>query len=246
MHKITAIYARISVKHEERKEDSIQNQIQYCKCWMQAEQTKETTYQVYTDEGYSGKNFLRPAWQQLIKDCRDGKICCLLIKDFSRMGREYLQMGEYIERFFPSHHIRLIVIGDRYDSEQYDCHFGTYALKNFFNEWYRKDISRKVRLVKEEQKKEGSFLGSRARYGYTIVSYQQKRRLIANEAIIVRFSICFLALRGYSSTQIVQWLDRHRIAAPAEYEKTGNLIHKEGRIKHWNDAVVRKIIKQGI
>lgn len=82
-----------------------------------------------------------------------------------------------MERFFPGHQIRLVAIADRYDSDRYDCYFGTYALKNFFNEWYRKDIAGKVSLVKAEQKKEGSFLGSHARYGYTIVSYPAKENI---------------------------------------------------------------------
>ena len=71
---------------------------------------KETAYQVYVDEGYSGKDFFRPAWQQLIRDCQNGKINCLLVRDLSRMGRDYLQVGEYMERFFPGHQIRLVAI----------------------------------------------------------------------------------------------------------------------------------------
>ena len=177
---------------------------------------------------------------------QNGKINCLLVRDLSRMGRDYLQVGEYMERFFPGHQIRLVAIADRYDSDRYDCYFGTYALKNFFNEWYRKDIAGKVSLVKAEQKKEGSFLGSHARYGYTIVSYRQKRILVANETIIIRFIICFLSVRGYRSTQIVSWLYRHRVSTPSEYEKTKHMICQKHFLTHWNDAVIRKIIKQGI
>ena len=246
MYKKTAIYARISVRHLKRKEGSIQSQIQCCKSWIIKEMPKETAYQVYVDEGYSGKDFFRPAWQQLIRDCQNGKINCLLVRDLSRMGRDYLQVGEYMERFFPGHQIRLVAIANRYDSDRYDCYFGTYALKNFFNEWYRKDIAGKVSLVKAEQKKEGSFLGSHARYGYTIVSYRQKRILVANETIIIRFIICFLSVRGYRSTQIVSWLYRHRVSTPSEYEKTKHMICQKHFLTHWNDAVIRKIIKQGI
>ena len=151
-----------------------------------------------------------------------------------------------MESFCPGHQIRLVAIADRYDSDRYDCYFGTYALKNFFNEWYRKDIAGKVSLVKAEQKKEGSFLGSHARYGYTIVSYRQKRILVANETIIIRFIICFLSVRGYRSTQIVSWLYRHRVSTPSEYEKTKHMICQKHFLTHWNDAVIRKIIKQGI
>ena len=129
MYKKTAIYARISVRHLKRKEGSIQSQIQCCKSWIIKEMPKETAYQVYVDEGYSGKDFFRPAWQQLIRDCQNGKINCLLVRDLSRMGRDYLQVGEYMERFFPGHQIRLVAIADRYDSDRYDCYFGTYALK---------------------------------------------------------------------------------------------------------------------
>ena len=88
MYKKTAIYARISVRHLKRKEGSIQSQIQCCKSWIIKEMPKETAYQVYVDEGYSGKDFFRPAWQQLIRDCQNGKINCLLVRDLSRMGRD--------------------------------------------------------------------------------------------------------------------------------------------------------------
>ena len=144
MYKKTAIYARISVRHLKRKEGSIQSQIQCCKSWIIKEMPKETAYQVYVDEGYSGKDFFRPAWQQLIRDCQNGKINCLLVRDLSRMGRDYLQVGEYMERFFPGHQIRLVAIADRYDSDRYDCYFGTYALKNFFNEIGRASCRERV------------------------------------------------------------------------------------------------------
>lgn len=269
---MVAIYARISVRHQDRKDLSIQNQIAICKKYT----GDQKECQVFADYGYSGKDFERPGFKRMMKEVYRGKIQCILVKDLSRLGRDYLLVGEYLEKIFPTHRVRFIAISEGYDSENILCSTNQYTIKNLLNEWYRRDISQKVFLVKAQQKQNGNYMGSHPRYGYQIKKKGNQRILWPCAAIGVRFAVCFLLVRGYSSSKIALWLSINRINTPAEYEKSGRLFRMGDAIqttqkiidiqaiddiqqseqknscyiggtnKIWGSATVRKMGQQGV
>ena len=120
------------------------------------------------DYGYSGTNFQRPEFQQMIEDCRLGLLDAVIAKDLSRLGREHLQLGWYLEYFFPANNVRVITVTDHYDSARLTEQMLIVGLKNLLNEWYAVDTGYKVRLAKRQQREQGNFIGAKAPYGYRI------------------------------------------------------------------------------
>ena len=202
MEYLVGIYARLSVEHGNAKDNSIQNQIRLAKQWLEeqnaklaqkkircerlSEKQKEEEIcvadrcrlqDIYVDSGCSGTTFRRPQFQRMLEDAQEGKINCIVCKDASRIGRDYLRTGEYLEKIFPLMGVRIVCVSDGYDS---GCEMpGSLAgnLKNLMNEWYAKDIGRRVRLVKQQQRERGCYLGSRAPYGWQIIYCDGRRGL---------------------------------------------------------------------
>lgn len=145
----TAIYVRISVENERKIEaDSIGTQIQMLKDF--ASQMPELSiYDVYCDDDITGTNFARPEFSRMMNDVRDRNVNCIMVKDLSRLGRNYLESGEYIEKVFPFFGIRFIAINDRIDTFEKPIDISV-QLKNMANEMYAKDISKKIRSTMDE------------------------------------------------------------------------------------------------
>ena len=140
----TALYCRLSREDGDREEsDSIANQRKLLEGYL-ADHPELTAAEYYTDDGCTGTNFNRPGFQRMLEDIRSGRICCVLVKDLSRFGRDYIETGRYLERWFPDHGIRFIAVTDNIDSARgaYDMMM---PLKNLFNTQYARDISQKVR-----------------------------------------------------------------------------------------------------
>lgn len=136
-----ALYARISVENERKREaDTIGNQMQLLNDYV-SEHSDLTVYDLYIDDAISGVNFVRPEFSRMMNDLRDGKFDCIVVKDLSRLGRNYLESGEYIELVFPFFQCRFIAITDRFDSKYQQADFSI-QLKNLANEMYAKDISK--------------------------------------------------------------------------------------------------------
>ena len=173
------IYARLSVRNTEREEMSIENQLllvgQYLDQHTECQQRK-----VYVDYGYSGTNFQRPEFQQMIEDCRLGLLDAVIAKDLSRLGREHLQLGWYLEYFFPANNVRVITVTDHYDSARLTEQMLIVGLKNLLNEWYAVDTGYKVRLAKRQQREQGNFIGAKAPYGYRIC-YRDGKRVLEHD-----------------------------------------------------------------
>lgn len=138
-----ALYARISVETERKREaDTIGNQLQLLKDYV-SEHPDLIIYDIYSDDDISGVDFARPEFSRMMNDLRDGKIDCIIVKDLSRLGRNYLESGEYIEMVFPFFQCRFIAITDRFDTKYNQADFSV-QLKNLANEMYAKDISKKL------------------------------------------------------------------------------------------------------
>ena len=138
----TALYARISVETERKREaDSIGNQLQLLKDYV-SEQQDLSIFDIYCDDDISGVDFVRPEFSRMMNDLRDGKINCIVVKDLSRLGRNFLESGEYIELVFPFFQCRFISITDKFDTKYQQPDFSI-QIKNLANELYAKDISKK-------------------------------------------------------------------------------------------------------
>lgn len=169
-----AIYARLSVDTDERKTESIETQVTLMKEFIQkynAEANKEDeliVYDIYSDLGKTGANFERAGFERMMNDVREGKINCILVKDFSRFGRNYIETGNYLEKILLFMKVRFISVCDHYDSFAPNAKNQELSMniKNLVNDAYAKDISEKERAVKRIAQKNGEYVGAIAPYGY--------------------------------------------------------------------------------
>lgn len=200
------------------------------------------------DDGYSGTNFDRPAVKRLLSLVREGKICCIIVKDLSRFGRDYLEVGDYLEQIFPFMGVRFISINDGYDSND---HIGTtggieVAFKSLLYDLYSKDLSMKIRSALEIRKKRGDIISTRAPFGYRI-SADRKRLLIDEEAAQVVKKIFHLAGTGYSTGKIAAQLNKEGVPAPGLYRnKRGDGYRLTDGMGYWNHESVGKILKNQV
>ncbi|MBQ7670191.1 MAG: recombinase family protein [Clostridia bacterium] len=189
---ITALYCRLSRDDGMDKEsNSIENQKKLLTSF--AKEHGFGNIRIYVDDGYTGTNFNRPDVQRLFQDIEDGFVSTLIVKDMSRLGREYLQVGYYTEQFFPDHDVRFIAVNDGVDSINEDNDF--VPIRNVFNELYAKDISRKCRSAHKTRGKAGEPLGQPP-YGYMKDPENKKRWIIDPEAAPIVQEIFKLYLEG--------------------------------------------------
>ena len=161
-HNKVAEYLRLSREDGDKMEsDSIKNQRDLVRDYL-AKHPDLRHVAEYVDDGYSGTNFERPGFQKMMKDIQAGKINCIIVKDLSRFGRNYIEVGKYLERLFPSIGVRLISILDQYDSakENSDADRIIIPFKNLINDAYCRDLSMKVRSQLDVKRKSGKFIGS--------------------------------------------------------------------------------------
>lgn len=166
-----------------------------------AEQNNIAVYDYYVDDGYSGTNFERPAFKKMITDIENGKINCVITKDLSRLGRNYLESGAYIEMYFPQKNVRYIAITDGIDTiNSYE--FDIMPFKNILNEMYAKDTSKKVKSALKSRMKEGTYIGSKAPFGFK-KDPDDKHRLIIDERVKPIIELVYeLCLEG-KGTQLI-------------------------------------------
>ena len=181
----TAIYARLSVMDSGRSEsESIANQHELLNHYI-AEHPELALKQTFIDNGKTGTNFDRPAWNDLVREGSKGNINCIIVKDLSRIGRNYIETGDYLERIFPMLGIRVIAVNDGYDSLNLtNGERLVTGLKNLVNDIYAKDISRKVIAAMHTKQKNGEFLGGYAAYGYAGVIIRIKPQKPINTRVL--------------------------------------------------------------
>jgi len=197
----------------------------------------------YVDDGYSGGNFNRPSFKRLIADIEKGIINCVITKDLSRLGRDYIDTGMYIERYFPEHNIRYIAINDDVDTFKETSGSDMMPFKLSMNDMYAKDISKKVRSSLIAKKKEGLFLGSTPCYGY-MKDPQNKHILIPNpETAPVVKKIFELYISGYSSNEIADILTRDEIPTPVMAKCMDGRLKNADRPHIWKHVSISNIIK---
>ena len=216
---ITALYPRLSHEDELQGEsNSISNQKRILETY--AKQNGFSNLRWYTDDGYSGANFQRPGFQAMLADIEAGKVGTVIVKDMSRLGRNYLQVGMYTEMIFPQKGVRFIAINDGVDSAQGENDFA--PLRNIFNEWLVRDTSKKIKAVKRSKGMSGKPITSKPVYGYLMD--EDENFIIDEEAAPVVRQIYSLCLAGNAPTKIARILNEHQIPTPGtlEYRRTGS------------------------
>ena len=245
--KITALYCRLS-QDDGNVGDSMSIQSQKAILEKFAREMGKIAYSFYVDDGYSGTNFQRPSFQRMIADIEDGKIDTVITKDLSRLGRNYLESGAYIEVFFPQHHVRYIAVNDGVDSEQ-NGGLDITPFKNILNEFYSRDISKKVKSGKHIRALEGKFMGTTAPFGYQ-KDPKDKNHLIVDEATAPTVRLIYsLALEGYGTNRIGKVLYERKIPKPSYYKQEFFSQHNPGSEDYWYDwkqEVITRIIRNPV
>lgn len=180
-------------------------------------------HSVYADDGYSGVNFDRPNFQRMLEDIRKGIVNCVIVKDLSRFGRNYIEAGRYIEKVFPMLGVRFIAITDNYDSLEAQGGYGADMIvpfKNLINDAYCRDISIKIRSHLEMKRKKGEYIGAFAVYGYQKDECNKNQLVIDEYAAGVVRDIFTMKLCGLSQQAIADRLNADGILSPMEYKKS--------------------------
>jgi len=243
------IYARLSVDSGERKNESIETQIEIARAFI-GRQEDITVYDCYTDVGRTGTNFEREGFERMMRDVRTRKIDCIVVKDLSRFGRNHIETGNYIEKIFPFMGVRFIAVTDNLDSMNLSGQDETLSvnLKNLVNEMYARDIAVKVKSGKMAKWEQGSYTGGIPPYGYRAEWIDDKKCLFVEKTTsdIVK-KIYELFLSGKSMREITLWLYENRVARPEMYRETGQVYCQEiDQLKEWSRCTLRMILKNPI
>ena len=216
--KITALYCRLSRDDNlEGDSNSIQNQKLILQKYADENGFQNTRF--YVDDGYSGANFNRPAFEQMMDDMSNGDIAVIITKDLSRLGRNQLHTGLYIEEIFPPNDVRYIAVNDNVDTK-YENSNELMPFKNLFNEWHVRDCSRKVRNVVNAKAQRGIRVGTRAPYGYHKGATKDSPLLVDEEAAAVVKRIFAMCAGGMGPAQIAKQLKEECIYSPSMYAHT--------------------------
>lgn len=246
--KYTILYARLSQDDGSQGDsNSIQNQRMMLEKY--AKDNGFENVKFLYDDGYSGTNFQRPAFREMLALVENGEVGTIIVKDMSRFGREYLMVGQYTELIFPSYGVRFIAMNDGVDSLYGDNEFTPF--KNIINEWYSRDCSKKGKAAAKIKAESGARVGSRPPFGYQKDPIDPKRKIIPDEetAPIVKY-IFSLCMSGKGPTQIAVQLREEQIPIPAYYyhKKNGVKIIGFDPVKpyYWSSATVGKILEDEV
>lgn len=218
----TAIYLRLSKEDDKHIEsESITNQKLMLKEFVTNNKELELV-SIKIDDGYGGSNFDRPAFKEMIKDIEKGKINCIVVKDFSRFGRDFIEVGKYLEEIFPLMNVRFISVNDNYDSFKSTESIDNLIIpfKNLINDSYLRDISLKIRSSFDVKRKKGEFIGSFVTYGYLKDSNNKNKIVVDEIASKVVQDIFKYRLEGLSADKIAKKLNSENILSPMEYKKS--------------------------
>ena len=215
--KIDALYCRLS-RDDELQGDSNSIKNQKAILGKYAQEHGFTNPRFYVDDGYSGTNFNRPDFQRLMDDVNEGKVRTIIVKDMSRLGRDYLKVGFYTEITFPEANVRFIAINDQVDSESsVDNDFTPF--RNIINEWYAKDTSKKIRAVFKAKGMSGKHLCTIPPYGYKKDDHDKQQWRVDEDAAKVVKEIFSLCMQGYGPTQIARMLTERGIDTPVIHNR---------------------------
>lgn len=204
-----------------------------------------TVVEEYVDDGFTGTNFNRPAFQRMMGDIESGAVNCVIVKDLSRFGRDYVDAGRYLERIFPTLGVRFIAVTDHVDSINgpYDM---LLPIRNLFNDQYARDISKKVKSSMKARQKSGKFIGAFASYGYQKDPGNHNHLIIDPPAAAVVQRIFDLYEQGCGKIRIATMLNEEGLSCPSEYKKLAGLkYHNANRLEktnYWTYATIHRML----
>lgn len=204
-------------------------------------------YEEYVDDGFSGTNFDRPAWKQLLADIEAGQVNLVITKDLSRLGRDYIMTGQFTEIYFPSKKVRYIAVNDGYDSDSPWSDIAPF--KNIMNEMYARDISKKIRSAFQTKRKEGAFIGNFAPYGYQKDPDNKNHLLIDPMTAPVVREIFERAGKGAAPSQIAKALNQKGVLTPAMSRLARRSYGKPeeySKRKEWTSGTICKMLKNPV
>ncbi len=211
-----ALYIRLSKEDEnEGPSESVTNQKSLLDEFVK--NNRLSVYDVYIDDGYSGTNFDRPDFQRMIGDIEAGKVNMVITKDLSRLGRDYIMTGHYMERYFPEKRVRYISLLDGIDTGVESTANDITPFRAIMNDMYAKDISRKIKSVKRDKQRKGQFIGGKPVYGYRMHPTEKNKIVVDEEAAVVVRRIFAMALDGISCRKIAAKLNEEGVPTPAAY-----------------------------
>lgn len=242
--KITALYCRLSQEDLQAGESgSIQNQKLILQKYADDHHLINTKF--YVDDGFSGVSFEREGLQSMLRDVEAGLISTVITKDLSRLGRNYLKTGELIEIVFPENDVRYIAINDGVDTAREDNEFT--PLRNWFNEFYARDTSKKIRAVKQAKAQKGERVNGEVPYGYIADPEDRNHLLPDPETAHIVKKIFELYVKGLRMCEIQNWLRDNKVLTVSElrYRRTGSARHPRpqlGLIYNWPDKTIYDIL----
>lgn len=246
-NKIYKVGAYVRLSREDEKDDktiqseSIQNQKDYVTRFII--ENGWSIYKIYSDDGWSGTNFERPGFKNLIKDIENGSVNLVITKDLSRLGRDYIDTGYYMEKYFPEHGVRFIAINDGIDTFANDSGNDMGPFRSVINDMYAKDISKKVRTVMDTKRKNGEFVGAFAPYGYKKSPEDKNKLIIDDDAAVVVKRIFQMYVSGIGLGVIARKLNDEGIPSPSLYKfQYCNYKNPKLHLGLWNPITVRYIL----
>lgn len=245
----TAMYVRLSVEDNCHRGNSLENQQLVIKDYL-SNKPEFQLYDTYIDNGLSGRNFNRPSFRRMLADIEAGHIDCVIVKDLSRLGRNFIDTSYYIEQYFFAHNIRFIAVTDQFDTaDPNNLHGGIMLpLKNMINEAYSLDIGKKIKAQQRQAMRDGEYVGSRAPYGYKKDPDNCHHLIIDEEPAQIVRQIYQWAYDDMGISEIVRKLNEMGAVTPSHYKKaTGEIKHENliGRGK-WQSFTVAKILKNEV
>ena len=250
MKNIACMYLRLSREDGDSSEsNSISNQRQIIKSYAKENDIK-LSYE-YVDDGFSGSNFDRPHFKNMIDDLNKGKFNIIIVKDLSRFGRDYIESGKYLQKIFPEKGVRFISVNDNYDSENADMSDTHLILpiRNFINDSYCRDISMKVKSSKEVKRKNGEFIGAFAPFGYKKDDKDKHKLVIDKEVSHIIERIFNMKIEGYSSKAISDFLNSIGTITPSKHkENNGDNFNTGFVVKNakWDAKMINRIISNKV
>ena len=240
-----AIYIRLSREDgDDMESESVTNQRSLLTGYLKAQGL--VAVEIYVDDGYTGTNFERPDFKRMVHDIENKKINMVITKDLSRLGRDHVMTGFYVETFFPENDVRYIAVNDDIDTFFETSGSDMMPFKLSMNDMYAKDISKKVRSNLLQMKKDGKFCGSTPSYGY-MRNHEDKHKLVPdpNTAPVVK-RIFDLYVSGCGSSQIAEILTREEIPTPIMYKYSGSKLNNFDHPEIWKHTSVINIIKNRV
>lgn len=211
-----ALYIRLSKEDEsEGTSQSVTNQRSLLEEFVRKHRLQ--VYDTYIDDGWSGTNFDRPAFQRMVTDIEAKRVNMVITKDLSRLGRDYIMTGHYMERYFPEHRVRYISLLDGIDTGVESSANDITPFRAIMNDMYAKDISKKIKSVKRDKQRKGEFIGGKPAYGYRMHPTEKNRIVIDERAAPIVRRIFAMALDGVSCRKIAAALNDEKIPPPAVY-----------------------------